>query len=444
MTISKHEESASTILDRIETSQVRQIRYWLESLAQLGLSSAKLNSDHELGDKPQILIVLDNDYGELTTLLYLVLGQPCFDKTRVLLSPRLYEKNRDALPARMQLWTTEQDLLDKMDELKPDLLILASAYLLPVHHLLSCAAIQRVCDAAAKMNVRVLTADPFLGLLSQCADTGIAKLISIDIPLNAGEQLANVKRQADEMLHRELAAAEKVLRPYSHLYPSFTDMQGLTTAHSDSRNTCFFNQSLLLPAELNVVQDDAQPHWMFVISEVDFQTQAMFLGAVRFTATVANLLTQTAQLGRKAIFLGPAPMIDLLRATLDPNISTNTSNIYLLNFCAFERVMALLLSAEYSFYWNVVSHSILMQLWNGRPVILFNKGHLARAIPSIYPRVIAWYYQGWEPPYISQDEPLSLAVLAEVVSAHATKRGELMQRYQRAPSPQKLLDSLLQ
>jgi hypothetical protein len=408
------------------------MEHWLERLSP-GL---QIQAGAGTGTEP-VLFILDNDFGELTTVLYLVLGQECFRGARLLVPPRLYEKNQDALPGQLELWTCERDLVAALERLRPRVIVLASAYLLPVHGLLSVEALGRLLDAARREGAVVVTADPFLGLISQWASRGLEQLISIDIPASADARLVAAKRGADALLYRELAGAEKLLRPLPHLYPSHPDLAQLTPAVTDGRNFGFFNQALLLPPELSA-RSEAPLHWMFVLSLVDFQTQVMFHGPVRFAGMVRRLLTRTAELGRRAILLGPDALCQLLEPSLP-----KSEQIQVLSFCSFRRAMSLLLSAEHCFYWNVVSHTILMQLANGRPPILLDRGHLVRAVPAIYPRVIAWYYQGWEPPYLDQEAELSLAVLAELESSHPLDQNQLLERLRRAPAPSELLRSWL-
>jgi hypothetical protein len=415
----------------VSSSRIDAVEHWLERL------SPTLQSWSGEADAEPVLFILDNDFGELTTVLYLLLGQGCFRGARLLVPPRLYEKNRDALPGQLGLWTTEQDLLDTISSLRPRVLVLASAYLLPVHGLLSVDALGRVLEAARRERAVVVTADPFLGLISQWAGQGLERLISIDIPASADARLLAAKRGADALLHRELTAVEKLLRPLPHLYPSHPDLAALTPAVTDGRNAGFFNPALLLPSELSAPAE-SDPHWMFVLSLVDFQTQVMFHGPVRFAGMVRRWLLRTAELGRRAILLGPDALCQLLEPLLP-----KSERIQLLRFCAFRRALSLLLTAEHCFYWNVVSHTILMQLANGQPPILLDRGHLVRAVPEIYPRVIAWYYQGWAPPYLGEEAELSPALLAELKSSHSCPRAELLQRLRRAPAPGELLRSWL-
>lgn len=409
--------------------EAHAIETWLKSLCTAGAA----------GQGGRTLFILDNDFGELTTVMYLILGQECFADARILLSPRLYEKNHDVLPGRTDVWSSEQHLAEKIETLRPRVVVFASGYVLPVHRLLTVDAMDRLCALARRHDAVVMTTDPFLGLISQWSGRGLDQLISIDIPKNANEHLVAVKQAADAMLHAALSKAENVLRTLPHLYPSYTEMDGLATAPTDGRNISFFNDALLLPPDISVTaaKERGTSHWMFVISEVDYQIQTMFMGSIEFAGVVANLLTQTVQLGRQVIFAGPAELLDLLKPTL-----ATQEQIHLLTFCSFPRFMSLLLSSEYSFYWNVVSHTILMQLWNGRPVILFNRGHLARSVSALYERVIAWYYQGWEPPYLHHNAALSLSALEEAVAPHSRHLNQIMARFRRAPSPATLFASL--
>lgn len=422
------------------SSRVQAVEDWFEQLAFLR-SPADCGPEAESAPKRRVLFILDNDFGELTTVLYLVLGQPGFRHSTVLLSSHLFSKNRDALPGRLKRWRTEADLLQAIEAEKPHAVVLASGYLMPVHELLSSDAVARVCRRARDQGATVVTADPFLGLLSQPPEGGLPSLISIAIPEGASKELVAVKKLGDERLHTCLGAAEEVLREAPHLYPAFTRMDSMTAADSDRRNLSFFNDALLLPAEINsTFASEDVPHWMFLISQVDYQTQCMFMGAMAFARRVARLLTEAARLGRRAIFLGPGELLELVHAELPSG--EERERIHLLKFCAFRRAMAWLLTAEYCFYWNVVSHTILMQLWNGRPVVLLDRGHLARAIPTIYERVMAWYYQGWEPPYLDPEKPLTLDALEAAVAPHRERRDDLMARYRDAPSPSQLLETL--
>jgi len=395
----------------------------------------------------RVLFILDNDFGELTTVLYLVLGQPCFHNTRVLASPRLHATNEDALPGRVSLWKTEKDIFEVFGTYRPQVIVLASGYLLPVHRLLTVQGIERIRDYAEREGALLITTDPFLGLISEAAGRPLDDLISIDIPKTANATLIAGRDMGNRLLRTGLAEAERVLRSVPHLYPAPTDRDGIPTSGAGCRNLAFFNEALVLPAEMlrkpspgdaPADSGDARPCWMFVIALADYQTQCMFEGPEGFAQIVADRIADAVRLGRRAILLGPDELIQALSPILPA-----LDDIVLLRFCSFTRAMSLLLSAEYCFYWNLVSHSIIMQLWNGRPVILLDGGHLARAMPAIRERIVAWYYQGCEPTCLDHKAGLSLPVLREAVSRYEQAPHSVIARYRRAPSPAALLDSLL-
>ncbi len=423
---------------KVQSENSQKIRVWLQNL----VNSTCSDNEQNASTLPSVLFIIDNDYGELTTILYLISGVNSFSKFKILLSKRIYEHNYNTFPSNVESWSSEEDLLQSLKLFRPDIVMLASGYLIPIHNLLSIEALERVCKSALNQGAKVITADPFLGLLSQWSPIGLEKIISIDIPIYASKELLILKQAADKKLHVELSLANTLLRNFPHIYPAYTDMQEIHTYPTDVMNRSFFNENLLIPKEYLSEPRGSKPHWVFVISEVDFQTQAMHQGVEPFAEIVLNLLIQGADLGRKVIFLGPKSLIDLLYPMT--NIERGNKDIHLFNFGAYECVMSLLLSAEYCFYWNVVSHTILMQLWNGRPVILFDKGHLARSVPDLYERVIAWYYQGWEPEYVDQHKAISLERLIQIVNSHGTIKEKLMNAYKRAPSPEYLFRSLLE
>lgn len=408
---------------------VRDIEAWLRDLA----------APPSDGGDTRVLFILDNDFGELTTVMYWVLGQPCFQQARVLASPRLHEANGGALPGRVSLWKTEQDLMEAIADFRPEVVVLASGYLLPVHGLLSLDALARLREHAGKAGAALVTTDPFLGLVTRPPGQAMADLISIQIPDGAPAQLREAKKLGDHMLHTRLGGAELVLRDLPHLYPSHVDLGAVAVRPQDGRNLSFFNDALLVPPGLmQAARAGDDPYWMFLIAQADHQTQCMFHGPAAFARMVADRLGDAVRLGRRAVLLGPSELLAEVRPLLG-----REPRVELLSFCAFGRAMSLLLAAEYCFYWNLVSHSIIMPLWNGRPVVLFDQGHLVRAVPTIRERIIAWYYQGWEPPQLDQGRPLTPDGLAAALAGHAAGREAFMARYRRAPSPRALLLDIL-
>ena len=101
------------------------------------------------------------------------------------------------------------------------------------------------------------------------------------------------------------------------------------------------------------------------------------------------------------------------------------------------------LSAEQAFYWNVVSHSLLIRLYNQLPIVQFDHGHLIRTAPAIYDRIVRWYYQGWAPPLRNHREPLTPATVENWTAGYRPHAARLVERYRRAPSPEQMIADLM-
>ena len=169
----------------------------------------------------------------------------------------------------------------------------------------------------------------------------------------------------------------------------------------------------------------------------DYEIQRILVGQEAFLDQTAAKLGAAAAAGRRAVFVGPKECVQALRERV------GEAPVELLTFCAFGRFTALLLGAEYAFYWNAVSHSILFRLLNGLPVFLFDRGHLARGVRSIYPRIVDWYYQGWEPIYLDPGAPLRADELRGRAGDYRAAADGISRHLRRSPTPAEVIDRCL-
>jgi Flp pilus assembly protein TadD len=415
---------------------VFRVERWLEQLA----TAASLPGPEP--DRAGLLFVLDNDYGELTTLMYLVLGRELASRSTVLLPGRLIESNADALPGRTRPYASIEDVLQAVDAAKPAVVFLCSGYLFSIHELFTLEDLARLVDALLSRGCRVVTADPFLGMLSlQDPKT----LVAIHIPEQCEEfdidEMRRVKEVQDERLQSHFTRSEQIFRDCAHLYPAFCDLPlgGIATAgKTDVRNISFFNEALVCP-ELGPGEDepDARPHWLFILSRTDYETQTMFEGS-RFSDIVAGRLVDALAAGRHPILIAPDELVRSVASRM-PTVE----GVDILTFCPFKRMISLLLSAEHAFYWNIVSHSILIRLFNKRPVVLFDRGHLVRNVTAMLPRVLQWYYQGSVPEFRDHREPLTLETVTAWTAKYRSEADAIYDRFRRAPTPEAMVEALL-
>jgi len=393
-------------------------------------------------DRAGLLFVLDNDYGELTTLMYLVLGRELAARSTVLLPGRLIDSNADALPGRTRPYASIDDVLQAVDAAKPAVVFLCSGYLFSIHELFTLDDLARLVDALRARGCRVVTADPFLGMLSlQDPKT----LVAIHIPEQSEEldidEMRRVKEVQDERLQSHFTRSEQIFRDCAHLYPAFCDVPGdgiATAGETDVRNISFFNDALVCP-ELGPGEDEphARPHWLFILSRTDYETQTMFEGA-RFSDIVAARLVDALAAGRHPILIAPDELVQSVASRM-PTVE----GVDILTFCPFNRMISLLLTAEHAFYWNVVSHSILIRLFNKRPVVLFDRGHLVRNVTAMLPRVLQWYYQGWVPEFRDHRTPLTLETVTAWTASYRSEADAIYDRFRRAPTPEAMVEMIL-
>jgi hypothetical protein len=206
---------------------------------------------------------------------------------------------------------------------------------------------------------------------------------------------------------------------------------------TDAREIAFFNPNLICDVVLEP-DSGTKPHWIFILSATDLEAQLMFEAVRGFTGIVARLLLQAVELGRRPIFIGPRKFVrDLAREM------RGHEGVELLSFCSFTRIASLLLTAEHAFYWNSVSHSILLRSFNGLPVILFDRGHLVRNVEAIYERVIQWYYQGLQPIYMDHCQALTLQGLEAATADFKRAAGRMGRDFQCADEPIHLIQRIL-
>jgi Flp pilus assembly protein TadD len=432
----KHRQGAFWSTENLEPN-VFAVERWLETLSAV---------PEPLGPGSRLLFVLDNDFGELTTVKCFLLGQKLTAGATLLLPETLYSQNDAAIPGRTHRYGSVEDILVAVDREQPEIVFLCSAYLFWAHLRFTPDDIARLIDGLRERGCRTVTADPFLGLLSkQDARTLIRFELSREDARNlaevadrpqAVEELKRLKRTLDEQAWSILEQSEQILRDTYHLYPSYCEAAADDDAEMDARNLAFFNDRLLRPAPATA--GTARPHWLFVLSNTDYDIQAVHEGEAGFADIVASRLVETRAAGRHPILIGPRAFLDQLMQRMP-----TAEGIDILAHCPFSRFMSLLLSAEHVFYWNAVSHSLLIRLYNQLPIVLFDRGHLIRTAPAIRDRIVRWYYQGWEPPLRDHHEPLTLQTVEQWTAEYRLQAARLVECYRQAPAPQQIIAELM-
>jgi len=371
---------------------------------------------------PRMLCVVSADFGELSLARWFVAGQrfsSCF-----LLPPHLQERNAGALGTPCGAYRSVSDVLTVAEAFRPDVVLLASGYLYALNGLLSIGGVADMIGGLEGLGGRLVTTDPFLGLLQ---DPRAA-------PFDPGQP-------AGRLFLEHFDAVAPLLAGLPHLHP-------VPVAAAGSRCVSFSNPRMVatqheLAAHRTAVSRWLGPHressrWLFILSGEDHAGEVTRRGEVAFLDGLAARLGEARSAGGRPVLLAPQRCLDALRSRL-----AASDDVVLLPFCRIDRFQSLLLDAECAFYWNMFSNSIPLRVLNGLPCFLFDRGHLARAIPALQAVGVEAYFGGRQPELLDDAAPLTRTGLVAVWQRAAAWLPGLLQERWVSPDPETVVRGLL-
>jgi hypothetical protein len=385
-----------------------------------------------------LLFVLSKDFGSLGMALAFLRGQEFATRAMLLLPELTYEVNKHSLPVSAASFSTLADVQAAVEAHEPDLVFLVSGYLFSNDGLLSDEALDVLVRQLRDRGCQIITDDPFVGLAPRLKRSDLdSRLLFFRKPLS--ERLSS--RFLFWLSRNQPVVTTKALYETVHLYPTpVRDIDGT----NGIRRISFFNSDVVRPV---VMSGQARPgsdlsestrRWLFVISSTDLGVQEWLLGASAFDKLVIQKLEQTRTVGRRATLIAPSSLV----GRLAPAFAAE-SDVELMSWCPHEEYVSRLVDAEYVFYWNAFSCSLLLRCSNGLPAFLFDRGHLPRVIKPYYETATRVFYRTWAPPYLDQKrrlEPAELAVLAEQQKPELDR---LLEYWKSSPPPTAVIDNLL-
>ncbi|HEX4073753.1 MAG TPA: hypothetical protein VHX68_21415 [Planctomycetaceae bacterium] len=244
------------------------------------------------------------------------------------------------------------------------MVFLFSGYLYAVNGLFPIDGVRQLVDGLCSTSCAVVTSDPFLG-----------ELFRLD------ESTFSEQHPARRQLAEHFAQIVPILARVKHLY------RAAPRAGAAGGSVSFYNPQTVLDqaarsAWTNRALDTPgiRPElkrWLFVLSAEDYAAGTVRWGNARFDETLRGKLLETAMAGRQPVLIGPPASIEAMR---QGELTPVTALLF--EFCDSARFLSLLYEAEYCFYWNVFSHSIIARVMNQGPVFFFDWGHLVHALPS--------------------------------------------------------------
>lgn len=376
----------------------------------------------------RVMAVVSGDYGELGLALYFLQGLRLGRPPVVAVPPALAEAVAGSPGVESRVFDGYRDLADLCRLERPDVVLLASGYLLAINSLLTIADTARLLRLLARGGAAVLTSDPFLGVVRSPAVIDFRTLAE-----RRGQRGGVVRYAARRCLYAAVAAAmyahlaivARLLRRAWHVYP--VPARRLRS-RPGVRALCFHTDA---PAP--APRDAGRPAWIFVLSKVDHDLHS---GDARpaFAARVARRLHEAVAMGRDVQVIGPPAFIEALAPHVagEPRIAAR-------NVASHEHYLADLVRAEYAFFWNYYSFSVLHRVLAGKPVLFFDAGHLVHILPPIAEEGVRVFYGGWRPPLLDADVALDEERLGKAAAQAEERFRGIAASLRECPAPQELL-----
>lgn len=372
---------------------------------------------------PRIVFVLSQDYGELFNAMYFAAGG-AFES--VLLMPsRMHLANRESLPYPSHPYHSAQELAALVEAAAPDVVVLFSGYLFVINKLLTEKELTELLSAWRARDLPLVTSDPSLGL----------------IPRGDARFQANFAGGAALGAHFRALATEFASAYHVYLAPQGIDVPCPHGSYYNPRCVATEEERSRRATTLATWSaiDAARARWLFILSPEDDALQAAAVGRSRFAELIADRLRDTARAGRQPVLIAPPACLEAVREK-----AGDLAGLIALSACGYLRFMLLLLDAEYVFYWNQFSASMLARVINRQPIFTFAAGHLVHALADVRALGSRHFYLGKEPARLDVEATLMPEALARLADVERTQLLEPVSAYlAESPTPSQLISNLL-
>lgn len=369
---------------------------------------------------PKLLFIMSNDYGELGNARYILYGQDSLQsRSSFLLPQKLFERNRQVFGCATQTYASIDHILQAIETQQPDIVFLFSGYLFAWDGSMTAESVAKIVESSATHGFKLVTSDPYLGLLSK------------PVPII-------------EQAHESFRTLFELLKGTNHFYPvpcnqlaPSCGIRGISTFNAKLVRDSAPNHRDRLATNPSSAAGENSRTWLFILGSNDYQVQTSAYGRDLFVSKLAEKFRYALSVGRRPMLIAP----DQCNQVMSKKMGCEIDQVDLISFCGYDEFTTLLLDAEATFYWNVVSNSMFHRVLNGLPNFYFDPGHLGR-IQVIYELAIKNYFAGWEPVYLDQKQELSLELLRLVDGVFQQETSRIRDHYQTAPSPSEFISRI--
>ena len=390
---------------------------------------------------------MSNDHGELLLAMMFLQGQQLAAGAAFLLPPRLHATNASSLGLPAHEYASLEDIIRVLEEWNPRVVALMSGYLFSNNKLLSRGNLRKLVRHLHAKGRHVLTSDPFLGLAGTLSPHDVRLGLPEGSPsLTLAQRWSGpLLRWSERRIVKDLTRVSQILAEVVHLYPvpAMAVSGEPDAAPGAVRRASFFNRELIRPTAPSwgvdrAARGAAPRRWLFILASQDVWYQQQQVGEGAFVQKLTRRLEDAVQSGRRPSVIGPPGLLTELSARLPPQ-----TTVELLRFCGHHDFVSRLMDAEYVFYWNLFSASLMLRVSRGRPAFFFDRGHVSRLIAKMYQLGLRVHLRGWEPEYLALDSELDTDRLAALASEQAQQFKEIGAYWEQSPTPDALFDALL-
>ncbi|MGV8932433.1 MAG: hypothetical protein ACOH1R_10055 [Luteimonas sp.] len=377
----------------------------------------------------KILMIVSRDYGELGNAMYFLERTPLATAPVLMLPGGMKEPGLAAKDFDIRRYDSLKDIQAVVRETEPDAVLLFSGYLLAIGRHFSLLHALQLLLFLRRRGTTVLTSDPFIGMIRSPLSLDFSVVLASQPGMGPGLPRIVVVLLS-KVLSLRIYLMYRALRDVCHVYPAPIQE---TSPGRPRLQLNYFNPELERASQAQAEIACGKPVWVFTLSRIDCLIQSRRHGS-DFIEQLAARLIEVAASGRRAVLVGTPELAAQLRPMLptDADISLRGEESYSL-------YTTTLMAAEYAFFWNYFSFSIIHRVIASRPVFFFDEGHMVDILPGLSHEGIRSFYGGWRPPLRSLSDPLRAETLAADALDVQTQFAAITARLRSGMTPLALL-----
>jgi len=385
-------------------------------------------------DDMKVMIVLGSDCGLLAEAMYFLSDQKLREQALLLLPARLAGLNLDELDVATERYSSLNDIIELIDQNPPDIVFLCSGYLLVQQNLLPESDFKRFIKYAQQKGCKVITSDPFAGIMSTAVISSAAGVSEIDPDKNYSQLEAYVLslfidtyQSLKHLPHIYLWACDDIAPDY-HSSLSYYNPKPLGC-----------HKTLASQAILQSYLGDSfsKAYWLFTIGPEDYKIECEQLGLDRLVALTVEKIRWILDSGCHVVLIFPDEFLQSLQDVL-PDLK----GISMFSYLPYEAFYTLNLNAEYTFYWNVTSASAMIRILHGLPTFHFSIGHIGDSLPHVYEEVVRLFFSNCKPILIDQTKPFDLLTFKQLDEQASVNIAKILKPLESLPTSEALIARL--